>query len=62
MNTLTSPLLTRKAAAAYLNITTVTLDRLDIPKTRIRRKVLITKDNIDAWIAGHTYTDDSRSA
>jgi hypothetical protein len=53
-----SPFFTRNDAAKYLGITTVTLDKLNIPKIRIRRKVLIAKKTIDMWIAGHTYTKD----
>jgi hypothetical protein len=46
--------LSRKEAAVYLRVCKTTLDRLDIPRTRIRRRVVFKKAVLDAWIDEHT--------
>jgi len=47
-------ILSRKATAQYLGICVTTLDRLSIPKTRIGRRVMYTRDVLNKWIAGNT--------
>ena len=42
--------LSRKDAAAYIGIGLSTLDRLNIPKIQIRRRVLFKKEAIDKWL------------
>jgi len=46
----TSDVLSRKEAAAYLTITRGTLDKLDIPKIQIRRRIVYKRADIDAWL------------
>jgi len=43
-------ILSRKEAAAYLGICLTTLDRLDIPKTRVRHKIIYRRETINKWI------------
>jgi hypothetical protein len=47
-------ILSRKAAAIYLNVCVATLDKLSIPKTLIRRRVLYRKEILDRWVAQNT--------
>jgi len=44
----------RKQAAAFLGICCTTLDRLDIPRTRIRHRVLYKRDVLNKWIDNNT--------
>jgi len=53
----TKEVLSRTEAAAYLGVCKTTLDRLAIPKTQIRRRVLYQKKILDAWILKHTTKD-----
>jgi len=46
----TSGVLTRAQAAGYLSICKTTLDKLDIPKIQVRRRVLYKRADIDAWL------------
>jgi predicted DNA-binding transcriptional regulator AlpA len=46
--------ISRKETAAFLGICLTTLDRLDIPKTKIRHRVLYKRVEIDKWIDKHT--------
>ena len=50
----TLEILSRREAAEYLGICRATLDRLDIPKTRIRRRVLYKREVLNKWINDHT--------
>ena len=50
----TSDILSRREAAEYLGICRATLDRLDIPKTRIRHRVLYKREVLNKWINDHT--------
>jgi hypothetical protein len=50
----TSEVLSRKEAAAFLGICKTTLDRLDIPRTRIRHRVMFKRDVLNNWIDEHT--------
>jgi excisionase family DNA binding protein len=42
--------LSRKEAAAYIGVCKSTLDRLNIPKIQIRRRVLFKRESIDEWL------------
>ena len=53
-NAETAEILSRKKAAAFLGICLTTLDRLDIPKTKIRHRVLYKRDVLNRWIDEHT--------
>ena len=53
-NTDTAEILSRRKAAAFLGICLTTLDRLDIPKTKIRHRVLYKRDVLTKWIDEHT--------
>ena len=50
----TADILSRREAAKYLKICLTTLDRLDIPKTRIRHRVMFKLDVLNKWIDEHT--------
>lgn len=50
----TSDILSRREAAEYLGICRATLDRLDIPRTRIRHRVMFKRDVLKKWIDDHT--------
>jgi len=50
----TPDVLSRREAAALLGICKATLDRLDIPRTRIRHRVMYKRDVITKWIDDHT--------
>jgi len=43
--------MSRAEAAAYIGIGKSTLDRLDIPKIQIRKRVLFKKEVIDKWLS-----------
>ena len=46
--------MSRKDAAAYIGIGKSTLDKLDIPRTQIRRRVFFKKEVIDKWLSQNT--------
>jgi len=50
----TSDILSRREAAAVLGICLTTLDRLDIPRTRVRHRVMFKRNVIAKWIDDHT--------
>ena len=50
-NQTSKEVMSRKEAAAYLCIGKSTLDKLDIPKIKIRRRVLFKKDAVDKWLS-----------
>ncbi len=50
----TLDILSRREAAQYLGICKATLDRLDIPKTRIRHRVMFKREVLKKWIDEHT--------
>jgi len=50
--TQTSGILTRAQAAEYLSLSKGTLDKLDIPKIQVRRRILYKRADIDAWLEG----------
>jgi hypothetical protein len=43
--------LTRIEAAQYLRVCKSTLDKLNIPKSKLRRRVLYRKTALDRWLA-----------
>jgi len=47
-------ILSRKDTAKLLGVCLTTLDRLDIPKTRIRHRVFYKREVINIWIDKHT--------
>jgi hypothetical protein len=47
---ISSELFSRKAAAVYLHICKSTLDKLPIPRIKIRRLVFYRKCDMDNWI------------
>ena len=47
----TKEVMSRRAAAAYIGIGLSTLDRLNIPKIKIRKRVLFKKEAIDKWLS-----------
>jgi len=53
-NTENIEILSRKKAAAFLGVCLTTLDRLDIPKTRIRHRVMFRRDVLERWVVGQT--------
>jgi hypothetical protein len=50
----THDVLSRREAAAFLGICKTTLDRLDIPRTRIRHRVVFKREILNKWIDDHT--------
>jgi hypothetical protein len=50
----TAEMLSRREAAAFLGICKTTLDRLDIPRTRIRHRVMFKREMLNKWIDDHT--------
>jgi excisionase family DNA binding protein len=51
---ISSELFDRKEAAVYLRICRTTLDRLMIPRIKIRRRVLFRKSELDQWLDQNT--------
>jgi hypothetical protein len=47
-------ILTRKQAAEYIGVCENTLDLLDIPRTKVRRRVFYKPDEINKWLDEHT--------
>ena len=50
----TPDILSRRETAAILGICLTTLDRLDIPRTRVRHRVMFKRDVINRWIDDNT--------
>jgi hypothetical protein len=50
----TPGILSRRETAAFLGICLTTLDRLDIPRTRIRHRVMYKRDVLNKWIDSQT--------
>ena len=46
--------LSRREAATFLGICRATLDRLDIPRTKIRYRVMYRRDVLAKWVIEHT--------
>jgi len=47
----TQELLSRAEAALYLRVCKTTLDRLNIPRAKIRKRVLYRRATLDTWLA-----------
>jgi hypothetical protein len=47
-------LFSRDRAAEFLGVCKTTLSRLDIPKTRLRRRVLYRQVVLEDWLREHT--------
>ena len=47
-------IMSRKQAAQFMGICLTTLDRLDIPRTRVRHRVLFKRDVLTRWIDDQT--------
>jgi|LSQA01.1.fsa_nt_gi predicted DNA-binding transcriptional regulator AlpA len=60
----TADILNRADAAEYLTISEMLLNRLDIPRIRLGRRVAYRKADIDAWLETHreTHTDKGEPA
>jgi excisionase family DNA binding protein len=50
----TPDILSRREAAKYLGIGKTTLDRLDIPRTKIGRRVLFKREVLKKWVDENT--------
>jgi len=50
----TKEVMSRREAALYLGICKTTLDRLNIARTQIRRRVLYRKEILDKWLSQNT--------
>jgi hypothetical protein len=46
----------RTAAATYLGVCKQTLDRLNIPRTKLRRRVLYRQSILNQWLEENTGT------
>jgi hypothetical protein len=53
-NVETVEILSRKKAAAFLGICLTTLDRLNIPRIKIRHRVLFKRDVLLKWLDDNT--------
>jgi hypothetical protein len=51
-------LLSRKEAAKFLGVCKTTLDRLDIPRTKLRQRVLYRQSVLEQWLCDHTQAED----
>ncbi len=47
-------LMDRKQAAEYLRVCLTTLGRLNLPKIKLRRRVLFSKVAVDLWLQEQT--------
>jgi hypothetical protein len=50
INQPTKEIMSRSQTAAYIGIGLSTLDRLNIPKIQIRKRVLFKKEAVDKWL------------
>jgi len=49
--------LSRKIAARYIGVCLTTLDRLNIPRVQIRKRVMYRKATLDSWLAKQERTE-----
>jgi len=54
---LTNEVLSRRQAAQFLGVCLTTLDRLNIPRTQIRKRVMYRKATLDSWLAKQEKTE-----
>ena len=52
----TADILSRKQAAAFLGLCLTTLDRLNIPRIKVRKRVLYKRAVLEKWLDEHTET------
>ena len=50
----TIDILSRKEAASVLGVCLTTFDRLDVPRIKIRRRVMIKREALNKWINDQT--------
>ena len=62
MQSMISDILSRRQAAEFLGICRTTLDRLDIPRTKIRRRVMYKRMVLEKWLDEHTEGKNGRHA
>jgi hypothetical protein len=60
-NVLEPLLLNRSEAAGFLGIGLNTLGRLNIPRTRIRKRILYRKDILEKWVRENTEKTDKKA-
>jgi len=60
IETSNNEMMSRKQAAQFLGICLTTLDRLDIPRTKVRHRTLYKHEALNKWIDDHT--EKSRKA
>ena len=53
-------ILSRKQAAKFLGICLTTLDRLDIPRTQVRHRVMFKREVLNKWIDEQTEDNKGR--
>ncbi len=53
--------MSRAEAAAYIGIGKSTLDKLDIPKIQIRKRILFKKEAIDKWLSSQQTKTTARA-
>jgi hypothetical protein len=53
-NEIRADIFTRKEAADFIGVCQNTLDQLDIPRTKVRRRVFYKRSEINKWIDDHT--------
>ena len=58
----TPDVLSRRETAAALGICLTTLDRLDIPRTRVRHRIMFKREVISKWIDEHTESSRKEKA
>jgi hypothetical protein len=54
----TPNVLSRREAAAILGICLTTLDRLDVPRTKVRHRIMYKRDVLNKWIDEHTESEN----
>ena len=52
--------LSRKKAAEYLGVCTTTLDRMNIPRTKVRRIVFYRQSVLIRWLEENTESKEAR--
>jgi hypothetical protein len=57
---ITSDILTRQQAAEYLHVCRTTLDRLNLPRIQLRRRIVFKKAILEAWLEEHTQIKGAR--
>ncbi|MDR0475642.1 MAG: helix-turn-helix domain-containing protein, partial [Treponema sp.] len=50
MTPTTKEVMSRREAAAFIGVSRSTLDRLDVPRVKVRKRVLYRKEAVDKWL------------